>query len=159
MIYTSDYDSPLGKILIAADKFGLTGLWFYGQKNFAATLTGKCIKKSVKTIDYVKTWLDKYFAGEKPNYLPPLHIICSPFQYKVWDYIMNNTTYGKLITYKTIAAKLNTSPRAVGRALAQNHILIVIPCHRVIGTNNNLTGYIAGVERKKKLLAIEEQII
>ncbi|MBQ7578083.1 MAG: methylated-DNA--[Synergistaceae bacterium] len=58
-----------------------------------------------------------------------------------------------------MAAKLNTSPRAVGRALSQNHILIVIPCHRVIGANNNLTGYNAGVERKKKLLAIEEQII
>ncbi len=155
MIYTNDYDSSLGKILLAGDNTGLTGLWFYGQKNFAGNITSKHKQQSTKILDIAKSWLDKYFAGTKPDYLPPLHIVCSPFQYRVFDYLMKKIKYGNFTTYGEIAAKINNSPRTVGRAMAQNNILIIIPCHRVLGSNFSLTGYAAGIERKKKLLELE----
>lgn len=137
---------------------GLTGLFFYGQKNFSGNITGKNTKHSTEILDLTKKWLDKYFTGGNPNFLPPLHIISSPFQYKVWDYLIKKVKYGEITTYREIAANINNSPRTVGRALAQNNILIIIPCHRVLGSNNNLTGYAAGIERKKKLLELERSI-
>lgn len=161
MQYINHYDSPLGKILLSADEIGLTGLWFYGQKYFALNLDNKCEERSVPIFDETKRWLDCYFSGNEPKFMPQVHFIGTPFQIEVWN-ILKTIPYGKIITYgniaKQIAAKRkikSMSSQAVGGAVGHNRISIIIPCHRVIGAHGSLTGYAGGIDRKIKLLELE----
>lgn len=159
MNYTSDYKSPLGKILMACDGHLLTGLWFYGQKNFAANLEPEHKKAKHYVFDLAKRWLDIYFSGKSPN-----AVLSAPFmimnlygtelQLKVWLALMR-IPYGETRTYGEIASELNTSPRAVGSAVSKNNIALIVPCHRVIASNGSLGGYAGGPERKAKLLSLE----
>jgi len=161
MTYIQHYDSPLGGILLAADEIGLTGLWFNGEKYFADNLPKEHTEADTPIITEVKRWLDIYFTGKEPDFLPPLHPIGSEFRQAVWE-ILLQIPYGQTTTYGEIARQLaekqglaRMSAQAVGGAVGHNEISIIIPCHRVVGTNGSLTGYAGGIGKKEKLLELE----
>ena len=157
MTFLTHYDSPLGGVLLAADESGLTGLWFEGQKYFADNLPAE----RAETLALAKRWLDIYFAGKEPDFMPPLRPVGSPFRRAVWELLLEipygqTTTYGELS--RRLAAEMgiaHMSAQAVGGAVGHNGISIIIPCHRVVGTGGSLTGYAGGVDKKVKLLELE----
>ena len=162
MVYTCTYQSKLGDILLASDEIGLTGLWFTGQKYFANTLTDEHISQETPILAEAKKWLDIYFSGKEPTFTPPLHPIGSDFRQAVWQ-ILLQIPYGQTTTYGEIARQLATtqgvphmSAQAVGGAVGHNEVSIIIPCHRVVGSNGSLTGYAGGLDRKVKLLTLEK---
>ena len=162
MQYINYYQSPLGKILLAADEIGLIGLWFLGQKYYAYNLSEKCEEILLPVFTQTKDWLDLYFSGQIPEYMPAIHMIGSTFRIEVWKLLLQ-IPYGETVTYselaKMVAKNRNSdhmSARAVGGAVAHNNISVIIPCHRVIGANGSLTGYAGGIERKIKLLELEK---
>lgn len=161
MQYISHYHSPLGGILLAADESGLTGLWFDGAKYYAAHLDPEHEEKDTPVIVQTKEWLTVYFSGREPDFMPPLHLTGTPFRLAVWT-IMQKIPYGKTVTYGEIAREiasqkglLQMSAQAVGGAVAHNKISVIIPCHRVIGTNKSLIGYAGGIDKKAELLRLE----
>ena len=161
MTFLQHYNSPLGGILLAADEIGLTGLWFDGQKYFARDLPAEHVEQNTPVLSEVKRWLDIYFTGREPDFTPPLHPIGSVFRQAVWEILLQipygqTTTYGEIA--RQLAAKLGLprmSAQAVGGAVGHNEISIIIPCHRVVGTNGSLTGYAGGIDKKVKLLELE----
>ena len=151
----------MGGILLAADETGLRGLWFDGQKYFARDLSAERIEQNTPAITEAKRWLDIYFAGKEPDFLPPLHPAGSLFQQAVWALLLQ-IPYGQTVTYGQLAARLaaerglaRMSAQAVGGAVGRNRISLIIPCHRVLGADGSLTGYAGGLDRKAKLLAWE----
>lgn len=161
MQYTSHYQSPIGGILLAADDIGLTGLWFEGQKYFALYLDKEHEEKEVPPFEIAKRWLDIYFSGKAPDFTVPLHFTGTDFQNEVWE-ILYAIPYGQLTTYGEIARQIaakrgleHMSAQAVGGAVGHNEISIIVPCHRVIGSNGSLTGYAGGVDKKQALLTLE----
>lgn len=161
MVYTCHYSSPLGGILLAADEIGLTGLWFEGEKYLAAQLPQNHIQQETPILNDVMHWLDIYFTGSEPDFMPPLHPAGSPFQQSVWELLLR-IPYGQTTTYGALAQQLarqrglaRMSAQAVGGAVGHNRISIIIPCHRVIGASGSLTGYAGGIDKKQKLLALE----
>ena len=165
MIYTSTYSSPLGDILLASKNNELVGLWFKDQKYFLGPIKEETKEKNDEEI-LIKTkkWLDRYFKREQPNIKElSLNPIGSDFRKEVWK-ILCDIPYGKTITYKEIADKIakekkikSMSAQAVGGAVGHNPISIIIPCHRVVGTNGNLTGYAGGLDKKEYLLKLERE--
>ena len=161
MTFTQHCDSPLGGILLAADEIGLTGLWFDGEKYFADHLPAEHTVQETPILAEVKRWLDIYFTGKEPDFLPPLHPIGSAFRQSVWEILLqipygNTTTYGEIARQLAEKQKLpRMSAQAVGGAVGHNEISIIIPCHRVVGTNGSLTGYAGGIDKKMKLLKLE----
>lgn len=158
---TSEYDSPLGKILLACDDVGLTGVWFERQKYFAFNLDKEHQPQDNQIFTTTKKWLDIYFSGQEPDFLPPLHLVGTKFRTEVWK-ILLRIPYGQTMTYGQIAKLMATkhglktmSAQAVGGAVGHNDISIIIPCHRVVGTNSSLTGYAGGIDRKVKLFQLE----
>ena len=155
MLFLTHYASPLGPILLAADETGLTGLWFEAQKYFPSFLGVDYQEKETPVLTETVRWLDVYFSGKDPGFLPPLHPQGSPFRQTVWD-ILLTILRGQTITYGEIARRLGVrSAQAVGGAVGHNPISILIPCHRVVGSDGSLTGYAGGVERKARLLQLE----
>lgn len=161
MIYTCNYLSPLGEILLAADEAGLTGLWFVGQKYYAHGLPDESIWQETKILTETRRWLDIYFSGEEPKFTPPLHPVGTAFRQAVWK-ILLQIPYGQTVTYGEIAQQLaaeqgisTMSAQAVGGAVGHNKISIIIPCHRVIGADGSLTGYAGGIHKKIALLKLE----
>ena len=163
MEYTNKYISPLGKILLASDGHALTGLWFEGQKYFAAKLERDHEEKDLPVFAQVAEWLALYFNGKTPAFTPPLTLKGTPFQKEVWE-AMLAIPFGQTTTYAKIAAQIakhrglaSMSAQAVGSAVAHNPISLIIPCHRVVGSDGSLTGYAGGIEKKEWLLAMERQ--
>ena len=161
MVSICHYESPLGGVLLAADEIGLTGLWFDGQKSFARGLPADRVERETPALLEAKRWLDIYFSGKEPDFTPPLHPIGSAFRQSVWE-ILLQIPYGKTTTYGEIARQLSEkmglsrmSAQAVGGAVGHNKIAIIIPCHRVVGTNGSLTGYAGGIDKKGRLLELE----
>ena len=161
MIYTYEYNSPLGAITLACDGEFITGLWFNGQRHFGNILPEKTEMKNHSLFFDAKRWLDIYFSGSEPDFLPPMRYDSTPFRKAVCD-IMLTIPYGKTMTYGEIASKIakqkgieRMSAQAVGGAVGHNPISLMIPCHRVVGTNGSLTGYGGGIKRKVKLLELE----
>ena len=161
MQYTTSYQSSLGETLLAADEIGLTGLWFDGEKFYADSLDPEHEERNVPVFDVVKKWLDIYFSGHEPDFMPPVHMIGSEFRQQVWK-ILREIPYGETITYGALAERIarerglkRMSAQAVGGAVGHNEISIIVPCHRVVGSDGSLTGYAGGVDRKKKLLTLE----
>lgn len=161
MQYISHYHSPIGNILLAADHVGITGLWFEDQKYYAYNLESECEEKELSFFEQTKCWLDIYFSGKKPDFMPPLHLIGTPYRLEVWE-ILKQIPYGKTTTYGEIAKQIagtkgisRMSAQAVGGAVGHNPISIIVPCHRVVGTNGSLTGYAGGIDKKIELLSLE----
>ena len=161
MQYTSHYRSPIGDVLLAADETGLTGLWFEGQKYFALHLDTEHEEKDLPLFETAKQWLDIYFSGKEPGFSVPLHLTGTAFQNEVWE-ILRTIPYGRTATYGEIAKQIaatkglpHMSAQAVGGAVGRNQISIIVPCHRVVGTNGSLTGYAGGIDKKMKLLQLE----
>ena len=163
MNYLRDYDSVIGKILLACDDEGLTGLWFENQKYYGRGLSDQSIYQSHPFLDEAVSWLDLYFSGRDPGFTPPLNPNVSPFQKEVLRELLK-IPYGKTVTYGDIAREISaahpekrTSARAVGNAVGRNPVSIIIPCHRVIGADGKLTGYAGGLQRKTFLLDLEQK--
>ena len=149
-MYQFTYHTPIGKICIAEDD-GLITHISYKQLNFAIKET-PLIKKTYNE-------LNEYFAGTRKIFDIPIKLNGTPFQIKVWE-ALKNITYGKTASYKDIAKTIGNEKacRAVGMANNKNPIIIIIPCHRIIGSNGNLTGYAGGLAIKNKLLELEKSI-
>lgn len=161
MQYTVKYHSPLGEMLLAADAVGLTGLWFAGEKFFAAGLDPEHEEGNLPVFETARKWLDLYFSGKEPDFMPPIHMIGSPFRLDVWK-LLRQIPYGQTVTYgelaKTIARQRGLprmSAQAIGGAVGHNEISIIVPCHRVVGADGSLTGYAGGLDKKERLLALE----
>lgn len=160
MIYTAQYASPLGTMLLAEEDGGLIGAWFAGQKYFPAALAGTM--QDTPLLCRTAKWLDRYFAGEKPEIGElPLAPQGSDFRKEVWQ-ILCRIPSGSTMTYAAIAKQLaasrgiaGMSAQAVGGAVGHNPISVIIPCHRVLGTDGSLTGYAGGLDRKRWLLRNE----
>ena len=159
MEYIHYYDSPLGKILLSAKDEKLTGLWFKDQKYFASTLDKEYEEKDLEIFDQTIRWLDEYFAGKRPDFLPDISLKTTKFRKKVCE-ALAKIPYGRTVTYKQIGNMITEegkkiSYRAIGSAVGHNPISIIIPCHRVVGSDGSLTGYAGGLDRKEKLLKLE----
>ena len=162
MNYTYHYDSPLGGITLSSNGTELTGLWFDGQKYFGDTLPKKYEEKLLPIFEQSVRWLDIYFGGKAPDFTPPLCMQTTPFRKAVWE-IMLTIPFGRTMTYGEIAERIakqkglsKMSAQAVGGAVGHNSISLIIPCHRVVGTNGSLTGYAGGIEKKVQLLTLEK---
>ena len=169
MQYTMYDGSPLGPILLAADEIGLTGLWLEGQKCFAAyraeedtqTIGDEYGNRELPVFQAAKRWLDIYFSGQEPNVEVPIHLIGTDFQKEVWK-ILCEIPYGQTITYGQIARQIaerrdkkTMSAQAVGGAVGRNPISVIVPCHRVVGSDGSMTGYAGGIDKKMFLLELE----
>ncbi len=165
MIYTTKIPSPAGKITLASDGIHLIGLWFDEQQYFAHTIKEET-KENPGLFIFTQTrdWLDRYFSGRQPAVRElSLRPDGSVFRREVWK-LLCEIPYGEVTTYGAIARKIaagrgqkKMSAQAVGGAIGHNPISIIIPCHRVIGSDGSLTGYGGGLELKQKLLTFEKQ--
>ena len=167
MDYVFQYISPLGKIFMASDGEALIGLWMEGQKYFLQTMGPDAQEADLPIFRQTAAWLDAYFAGKRPqsgngtvsNALPELPRLAprgSEFRQRVWKLLLE-IPYGEVTTYGALAEKLGSSmsAQAVGGAVGHNPISILIPCHRVVGSDGSLTGYAGGIEKKEELLRLE----
>ncbi|WP_283610479.1 methylated-DNA--[protein]-cysteine S-methyltransferase [Faecalispora anaeroviscerum] len=163
MFYSTQYSSPVGNLTLASDSERLVGLWIQNQKYFGGTVAKNMTENSnLPIFTATKNWLDKYFSGQKPAIANlPLAPNGSAFRKAVWD-ILCEIPYGEVTTYGEIAKKMavwrnqeHMSAQAVGGAVGHNPISIIIPCHRVVGSNGSLTGYAGGVDQKIRLLEHE----
>ena len=161
MDFTHRFNSPFGGITLASDGEALTGLWFDGQKYFAASLEKEHEERMLPVFDLADKWLNLYFSGSDPGFLPPLLMRTTEFRKTVWE-ILLSIPYGKTMTYGEIADRIaavrglsRMSAQAVGGAVAHNAISLMIPCHRVVGMDGSLTGYAGGLEKKIWLLEME----
>lgn len=159
--YINKYDSPIGGITFASNGKELTGLWFDGQKYFADNLPKQYVEMDLPLFKQTKKWLDIYFSGKTPDFIPPISMEnISPFRKRVWE-IMLAIPFGETSTYGKIAKQIEkesgkkVSAQAVGGAVGHNSISLIIPCHRVVGTNGNITGYAGGIDKKLFLLQME----
>lgn len=163
MLYKTELESPIGKLTAVSDGVHIVGLWIEGQKYFMHSVREETADKAdLKVFADLKNWLKRYFAGEKtsPDALPLLPR-GSKFQQDVWQ-ILCRIPYGEVVTYKQIAkqiaekqGKKTVSAQAVGGAVGHNPISIIIPCHRVVGSDGHMTGYAGGIPLKIKLLKLE----
>ena len=149
--------SPLGLLTISSDGINVTGLWIEGQKYFADTLGKDTKEDDLPIFTQTKKWLDQYFTGQNPDFELPLAPKGSPFRQQVWQ-ILCTIPFGQVKTYGEIAKQIgkNMSAQAVGGAVGHNPISIIIPCHRVVGSDGSLTGYAGGLAKKIQLLKLEK---
>lgn len=167
MAYKKIYNSPLGNILLVFDEENLLGLYMESQEEYVKISKNSKIKyykdnfSKSKILKESEKWLDLYFSGKDPGFLPALKVQASEFRKDVWD-ILLKIPYGEKTTYKEITEILvksgkykNMSAQAVGGAVGHNPILLIIPCHRVMGSDGSLRGYAGGIDVKRKLLEIE----
>jgi O-6-methylguanine DNA methyltransferase len=163
MYYSTQYRSPVGGMLLASDGEGIIGLWNEGQKYYGAGVKGERVNADeLPVLTAAKVWLDRYFAGEKPQISElRLNPGGSEFRKEVWN-LLCEIPYGSYTTYGELAKKMavrmdkeSMSSQAVGGAVGHNPISVIIPCHRVVGTNGSLTGYAGGITKKIALLEHE----
>lgn len=163
MFYKTDYNSPIGIITLGSDGEHIIGLWIKGQKYFADTVKEEMHRNDgLALFGQAKAWLDRYFQGKQPQISElPLAPIGGEFRQSVWK-ILCEIPYGQVMTYGQIAKRIaeerglkQMSAQAVGDAVGHNPISLIIPCHRVVGTNGSLTGYAGGLDKKIKLLKFE----
>jgi methylated-DNA-[protein]-cysteine S-methyltransferase len=149
-------DSSLGRILLASDGHTLTGLYFVGQKYQAIPPEDRADEPRAEPFNQVRVALAEYFAGARQRFDFVLAPEGTPFQRRVWR-ALAAIPFGATVSYLALAQSLGVprSVRAVAAAVGRNPISVLIPCHRVIGSDGSLTGYASGLERKRKLLALE----
>lgn len=166
MIYKYIYKTPDGfsNIIMNSDGEYLTGLWFEDSRD-SSKHTIECEEKDLEIFKETSKWLDIYFSGKTPDFTPKYKIEnLTPFRQEVID-IMNSIKFGKTLSYNDIAKIIaknrgikRMSAQAVGGAVGWNPICIIIPCHRVVGTNGSLTGYGGGIKNKISLLELEGNV-
>jgi len=156
MRYYDFYDSPHGRMLLVGSDDGLTGVYFDGQKYHPQLEAGWRHDARHALLRQAKRELAEYFGGERKQFDTALAPDGTPFQRAVWKAI-STIGFGKTITYGALAQRAGFpgSARAAGAATGRNPIGIIIPCHRIVGSNGSLTGYAGGLERKRALLALE----
>ena len=143
------YKSPIGIITLVSDGTSLTELNLGESHDLME-------QHKFSIFTETRRWLDLYFSGKKPDFIPSLNPKGTPFQQKVWQELLK-IPYGQTTTYGAIAKRIGCrSAQAVGQAVHRNPIAIIIPCHRVIGADGSLTGYASGLDLKQKLLQIEQ---
>ena len=162
MIYTCMISTPLGAMTASAEQGAITGLWFIGQKYYPSDTGGWVNEPAIQVFETLRAWLADYFSGGSSAPRPLLEPKGSPFQKAVWE-ILQEIPCGQLTTYGEIAKRLaaamgmaSMSAQAVGGAVGHNHVSILIPCHRVVGTDGSLTGYAGGLDKKRALLLLEK---
>lgn len=156
------YQSPIGPLTMASDGNALVGLWFDGQLHFPITQLENCKENhNLHIFQETRRWLDMYFSGKTPDFTPEINIYATEFRKRVWE-ILLTIPYAQTTTYGNIADIIakergitSMSAQAVGNAVGHNPISIIIPCHRVLGSNKSLTGYAAGIDKKIFLLHLE----
>lgn len=163
MVYKWIYKTPDGfdDMLMNSDGEYLTGLWFIGSRDASKHIVD-CEEKKLSIFKDTSKWLDIYFSGKNPNFIPKYKINnLTPFRQEVLD-IMNSIPFGNTLTYNDISKIISKSrglkrmsSQAVGGAVGWNPICIIIPCHRVVGSNGSLTGYGGGIKNKVSLLRLE----
>lgn len=160
MLYITHYDSPLGRITLGSDGAALTGLWFDGQK-YEPDISNSERFDNLQVFIQSKEWLNVYFSGKIPDFLPPLSPQGTAFRRAVWSQLLQ-IPYGTTVTYGELGKRAievtggnRMSGQAIGGAVGHNPISLMIPCHRVIGADGSLTGYAGGVEKKAALLRLE----
>lgn len=149
--------SPLGTLLLEVDEIGVTTLEFLTESAPVTSpneIQSPILKEAIQ-------WLTRYFSGQQPVALPPLHLVGTPFQQQVWE-MLCTIPYGDTVTYGELAHRFSASragasmaAQAVGGAVGKNPVPIMIPCHRVVGVKGKLTGYAAGLDKKVALLKLE----
>ena len=164
MVYRTNYAHPeFGEVTLARDGESIVGLWMAGQKYFGGTVNGEMAPNDdLPIFAQAKDWLDRYFAGEQPAIAElPLKPNGTAFRLRVWRKLME-IPYGCVRTYSELACEIaqedgreKMSSQAVGGAVGHNPISVIIPCHRVVGSDGSLTGYAGGIERKIWLLEHE----
>lgn len=163
MYFSTTYDSPVGTLTLCSDGENLCGLWIEGQKYHGATIPEAMVPRDdAEPFPQTRAWLDGYFAGRQPAIGDlPLRPIGSDFRQRVWR-ILTQIPYGQTTTYGAIAQQVaaeegkdHMASLAIGGAVGHNPISIIIPCHRVVGSDGSLTGYAGGIERKMALLELE----
>jgi methylated-DNA-[protein]-cysteine S-methyltransferase len=156
MRYYDTYASPHGQMLLVATDKGLAGLYFTGQKYFPKK--DKAWKRAPDhaPLKQAKRELAEYFAGKRNRFAIALDPQGTPFQRKVWKAIAK-VAFGKTITYAQLAKRAGAagSFRAAGAATGRNPLSVIVPCHRIRGSDGSLTGYAGGLPRKRALLALE----
>ncbi len=148
-------------MLLSSDGEAIVGLWFEEQRYYPIYLERECSVTELSVFTQAKKWLDIYFTGKEPDFSIPIRFLGTEFRNRVWK-ILCDIPYGTTVTYKEITAKLaqqapayRLSYQAVGGAVGRNEISVIVPCHRVVGCDGNLTGYAAGTEKKLALLNLE----
>ncbi len=163
MTNMATWSSPLGPIVLRAEDGALTGLWFADQAN-CPPCSGLVPGSDCPALDPARRWLERYFSGRDPGFVPPLRLDGTEFQRAVWA-LLSAIPYGATRTYGDLAAQLararglaRMSAQAVGGAVGRNPVSLIVPCHRVVGATGALTGYAGGLARKRALLALEGSV-
>lgn len=157
MIYYDTWTSPLGDILLRANESALTGLFFSGQKYWPTQNAAWQNAPDHPPLRQAREEIAAFFAGTRRHFTVPLHLDGSAFQQQVWR-ALSEIPYGTVVSYGEIARRLGAGrehARAVGSATGRNPISIIVPCHRVLSSIGQLTGYAGGLDRKRALLALE----
>ena len=160
-LFSTRVCSPLGWILLVSDGDALCGLYFEGQKHFPSLPEAEK-RADLPVFEKTRIWLERYFAGDDPKIDIPLRLDGTAFQQSVWK-LLKEIPYGGIVSYGKLARTLTEqtgkpcSARAVGGAVGRNPISIIVPCHRVLGSDGLLTGYAGGTERKRQLLELERR--
>ena len=150
------YDSPQGRMLLVANDEGLCGVYFDGQKYLPEVDQAWRRDPKHATLEQAKRELAEYFAGGRKRFDTSLAPEGTPFQRSVWKAI-STVAFGETITYGELARRAGSegSARAAGAATGRNPIGVIVPCHRIVGSDGSLTGYAGGIDRKRALLALE----
>ncbi len=154
------YASPLGPMLVAATDKGLAGVWFEGQRHMPDTTGWPQATKHPVLVKAIRQ-LDEYFAGKRSDFDLPLDLHGgTAFQQSVWAALLKIPS-GATTSYGDLSGRIGkpSAVRAVGAAVGRNPVSIVVPCHRVLGSDGSLTGYAGGLERKSALLQLEGALI
>lgn len=160
MYYEAIYESPLGDIQLVADKVELVSLSLPGQRKFIGDTELVSSVQECAPLAKAFQWLDTYFSGKDPDFKPPLRLTGTNYQNAVCKLLLE-IPYGETVSYKELAVRLaeergtKPAPHPVGQAVGHNPIAVIVPCHRVVGADGNLTGYGGGIDKKAWLLEHE----
>jgi methylated-DNA-[protein]-cysteine S-methyltransferase len=158
LIAQARWTSPLGPMVLAATERGLAGAWFDGQKHQPAVGAPVCGGQC--WIALAREQLAAYFAGRLHQFDLPLDLHGTPFQRAVWQALLDIAP-GQTTSYRRLAEAIGTpaATRAVGAAVGRNPVSVIVPCHRVLGSDGSLTGYAGGLQRKTWLLDLEAALM
>lgn len=168
-IYYDSFETPIGFMTVLANDSGVCRIDYGNYEDRIASfqtwkkkhfLKGELVyDPEYEFVQQTKREINEYFKGERNEFTIPLNCYGTDFQRKVWRTLLHDIPYGETRSYKDIAAMLHSPKaiRAVGGAVNQNPFSIVVPCHRVIGSNGKLVGYAGGLERKQQLLELEKE--